>query len=778
MNHAFARLDLISCRRPNCSCSGANAKIVAMEEAEGTEEDKFEVITQEEEEDEPVIHGRTEPSMVCMCVVEDGPRIAFCAYSEVSNTIYVEESYSSGYETQALAERVLATVRPTLLLVSQKVVSNDALLEVLTTPPAPIPAECGEEGKSEPPANVMEEYGNEGIAVKQQDPRVSAIRYHQLKSSTFELKNCQAAIMRLCVRSLTSQIRSSNNADPNMPNRRFQQQGRQLQSYKISNYHGLASIVDFESTCQVQALGALLSFLETTIFRMQEGGIMVVSDVVHINATQHMVVSSEALDALNIFTTEHHPLSAVKGPGKAKEGVSLFSLLDRVSSRTGRQRLREWMLKPLINLNDIHQRQDGVELFMLHEMSQPASTLMSLLKNIGAVDTIIVRMQKCCAKANDFLVLIKTLNAAIAIVSTLQNEVLLFLQQKLEDNGQSLPAENDESDIASHYINFVSSIVQHCRMGHLYDLLDKLVAVVDEPATTTTGTVVVRYGYHPPLDQWKQQYMRLGDTLQPFGQALTEQLPHLQPYLVPLFMPQVGFLICLKHSPMWESRPDALPEDFVFIFSEDGASYFKNTDMRQLDESIGDIDSYIKDAEALIVSRLEEVILENEYELRDTFNALADLDCILAFSICAIEQHYVRPALVSAEEKCIRVQNGRHPLQEMIIETKFIANDIHIDNSDRVNIVTGPNFSGKSCYARQVGILTYMAHLGCFLPCDAAQISITDQIFAHFSVLETCAVPQSSFQLDLTQMGQILRRAQESSLIIVDEFGKGEFSLD
>lgn len=141
-------------------------------------------------------------------------------------------------------------------------------------------------------------------------------------------------------------------------------------------------------------------------------------------------------------------------------------------------------------------------------------------------------------------------------------------------------------------------------------------------------------------------------------------------------------------------------------------------------------------------------------------------------------------------QNCIEIVNGRHPLQEFLIHGDFIANDTFLDQTDRVAVVTGPNFSGKSCYARQVGILVYMAHLGCFIPCEDAQISVVDQILARFSSIETCSIPQSTFQLALTQMGSILRKATPRSLIvslgigmsklanmiawqIVDEFGKG-----
>jgi DNA mismatch repair protein MSH5 len=176
----------------------------------------------------------------------------------------------------------------------------------------------------------------------------------------------------------------------------------------------------------------------------------------------------------------------------------------------------------------------------------------------------------------------------------------------------------------------------------------------------------------------------------------------------------------------------------------------------------------------LLVAELEDDILECENELRETFNALADLDCILSFASCADDLKYVRPDVVPAGENCIEITNGRHPLQEIIIDGDFIPNNTATNATDRVNIVTGPNFSGKSCYARQVGLIVYMAHIGSFVPCDTARISVTQQILARFSSVESCSVPQSSFQLDLSQMGSILRRSNSSSLVLIDEFGKGK----
>lgn len=244
---------------------------------------------------------------------------------------------------------------------------------------------------------------------------------------------------------------------------------------------------------------------------------------------------------------------------------------------------------------------------------------------------------------------------------------------------------------------------------------------------------------------------------------------------------QVGFLVAIDkrqhaHDEATNSFPN-IPEDFEFVFLQDNDAFFKNSDMNQLDEEIGDLDAFIKDIEALIVSDLEEEILECESELRSTFNALADLDCILSLAGVAADSNFVKPQIAPASEGVIHIENGRHPLQELIVNDEFIPNDTAIDSNGRILVVTGPNFSGKSCYARQVGVLVYLAHLGSFLPCDRARISVMDQILVNFGDVETCSVPQSTFQRDLTQMAGVLRKATPNTLVIIDEFGKGEFII-
>ena len=486
-----------------------------------------------------------EPSMVCMSVAEQGPRIAFAAYDEERNRILIEESHANGYETQGIVDRVLLHVRPTLLLVSNKIVSNEDLLEVLTTPPLD-PEEGAQDEGARDSSTSDDQPARHSRTARHEQQRSRSIPYRLMKSSTFEPRGCKAMILKLRVRSLLSRDNNSRSTREGESARHFPLNTK-AHSIRVSSYHSLASIIDFESKVQVQALGSLLSFLETTFFGLEDGGFITVNDVVQAKASAHMYVSSDTLAALSIFATEHHPLAAAKGYGNAKEGVSLFSLLDRTKSRAGRQRLREWMLKPLLDVNEIVSRQDGVELFMLPYMQQPASTLLGLLAQVGPVDKILGRMQKCSAMPNDFIVLIRTLSAAVAIIRTLQQDVLSDLQvraqqipQESRDGEEQDEALQDEVLSITCYSAFVQSILEECHVGCLEDLLDRITLVVDEEATGENRNVVVRKGYHECLDLYKEQYDNLGETLREAGKILSEYLPNLQSVLSTIFMPQVS----------------------------------------------------------------------------------------------------------------------------------------------------------------------------------------------------------------------------------------------
>jgi len=704
-----------------------------------------------------------EECMTCVAFVMEGSEIAFAAYDEERNDIIVEHarvSNNSDSRTcnyKEVVERFLAVSRPNMILIGNKNASDADLLHTLTSPPPQLPRTTMTGTPSEP------------------DPisyNSGSIPYQLLKSCAFDIRKCRALILqKLRVLDL---IRKTRNQRQRVGDSRNAQGEHHQVMFQSSSYHSLATVIDFDSQVVIKAVGSLLSFLQSTIFRLEEGNTVTVSSIVQGRSSMFMRINTETLQALHIFSTEHHPLLA-KGHGHTKEGFSIFSLLDRTKSTMGSRMLREWMLKPLIDRERIQKRHDGIELFLRTEFQAPVGVVLNLLEKVGAMDRILHRLIKVSTNPMDFSIMSRTLQAAIEIINVLENDFFATLH--------TLAAQQQQNDVMAleRYQTFLLNILDSCNLVALRDVHERIISIVDEELTAEmNGAVAIRLGFHDELDTAKERLDHLDENLLAVGTTLILRHPELKQLKV-IFVPQVGFLTSLdktQHTHVYDESKDIYvftetPLDFTCTFVRDDDAYFKNSKMIQLDREMGNLDAYIKDVEGMIISELEEDILDSEAELRCTFQALAQLDCILAFAGCAHDLSFQRPTILDARENMIEIKQGRHPLQELIIDSEFVSNDTCIDSTNTINVITGPNFSGKSCYTRQVGILVYLAHIGSFLPCESATISITDQILARINCVETCSVPQSSFQIDLTQMGTILRSSTSSTLVLIDEFGKG-----
>jgi DNA mismatch repair protein MSH5 len=418
------------------------------------------------------------------------------------------------------------------------------------------------------------------------------------------------------------------------------------------------------------------------------------------------------------------------------------------------------MLQPLCSVEAIATRQDIVELFLNPNHQVTVGVLQNFLHATGPIDQIILRINKCATKPKDLFVLNRTLSTIISLASVLKNEMISLIE-----NNPTL----------SRCLQFLRTIYQELNLDVLLDLRECITSVVDEEATFACGDkperLIIRRGYDEQLDIWREQYENLELLLEEEGSNLCQQYPQLVGLDV-VFMQQVGFLVVLCQS-MLEHGQVTLPPDFQQVFVDEGLVYFKCEKMRELDEEIEDVDGMIKDREDLIIGELEENILDCENELKETFRAVSTLDCIIAFAGCAADFKFSRPQVVDTDKPFVHIKDGRHPLLEINTGASYVANDIRIDENDRVLVVTGPNYSGKSCYLRQVGLLVYMAHIGSFIPCSQATISLTDQIFARISTVETASRPQSSYQQELTEMASVFARATSKSLVLLDEVGKG-----
>ena len=137
---------------------------------------------------------------------------------------------------------------------------------------------------------------------------------------------------------------------------------------------------------------------------------------------------------------------------------------------------------------------------------------------------------------------------------------------------------------------------------------------------------------------------------------------------------------------------------------------------------------------------------------------------------------YVPPTLT--EEPQIKIQRGRHPVVESVLDDPFVANDLELDTERKMLIITGPNMGGKSTYMRQAALITLLAHIGSYVPASAATIGIVDRIFTRMGSSDDLAGGRSTFMVEMTETANIMHNATERSLVLMDEVGRGTSTFD
>jgi DNA mismatch repair protein MutS len=156
--------------------------------------------------------------------------------------------------------------------------------------------------------------------------------------------------------------------------------------------------------------------------------------------------------------------------------------------------------------------------------------------------------------------------------------------------------------------------------------------------------------------------------------------------------------------------------------------------------------------------------------------ALAQLDVLVSFSICAETYNWSQPSLT--DENRLQITAGRHPVVEQVQSDPFIANDVCFDNDIRVLMITGPNMGGKSTYMRQTALIVILACMGCYVPAREAMIGPIDQVFTRIGASDDLSSGRSTFMVEMTEAANILNNASASSLVLMDEIGRGTSTFD
>ncbi|KAG5551055.1 hypothetical protein RHGRI_009472 [Rhododendron griersonianum] len=298
-------------------------------------------------------------------------------------------------------------------------------------------------------------------------------------------------------------------------------------------------------------------------------------------------------------------------------------------------------------------------------------------------------------------------------------------------------------------------------LAYVYELV---IGVIDVSRSKEKGYMtMVKEGFCDELDELRQIYEELPEFLEEVSSLELARLPIVSgekflPCIV--YIHQIGYFLCIFEQKLDETTLETLP-DFEFAFSdEDGDTkkfFYRTSKTRELDNLLGDI--YHKILEG------DKTSIYNSFKCRILQQISSELDCFLSLALVARQNNYVKPTLTL--EELLDIRNGRHVLQEMTVDT-FIPNDTNIHDEDMFS---------------QVALIVFLSHIGSFVPADAATVGLTDRITNNNRIF--CAMgskpmtaEQSTFMIDLHQVGMMIRHATSRSLCLLDEFGKGTLTED
>ncbi|XP_061144174.1 mutS protein homolog 5 [Syngnathus typhle] len=513
----------------------------------------------------------------------------------------------------------------------------------------------------------------------------------------------------------------------------------------------LASCISFDSPLMLRALGALLKCMDRRRVGVELEDRSVAVPILHFSAYTLkgvLYIDREAYNVLQIFKSELHP-SVYKLHSGEKEGFSLYGLLNCCSCRFGSKLLRQWFLRPTIDLAVLNRRQEVIRFFTSPRNSDYLDTLRTSLRNIRNIPTLLRSMSLSHTKVTDWQSLYKTVHNAVYIRDTVRHLP------------QSIQLFRDISERFSDDLQYIASLISR---------------VVDFENSVVENRFTVKPNIDPAIDEKKRKMAGLSTFL---SDVARRELAHLDPRFTSccvVYIPLIGFLLSVPRPPNMLTKQDFEIQGLEFMFlSEDHLNY-RNQRTKELDDLLGDLHCDIRDMETAVMNQLQNAILERSDSLYKVLDLAAELDCLMSLSKVSQEYGYTSPKLIT--RKAISINQGRHPLLE-VCSSVFVANSFEgLESQGRIKIITGPNSSGKSIFLKQVGLIVFMAHVGSDVPAKGAEIGLVDGIFTCMPGRESVSVGLSTFMIDLNQMSQTLRSSTGNSLVLIDEFGKGTNTVD
>ena len=432
-------------------------------------------------------------------------------------------------------------------------------------------------------------------------------------------------------------------------------------------------------------------------------------------------------------------LDLVKNARTKKKAGSLLGLIDETKTAMGGRLLKQWLLRPLRDTEDINERLDMIEAFQNEFFVRGA--LQDHLKSVYDLERLAARAAMGTMNARELVQLKRSLSAIPSMKSVLSSSqgILNHASQRLED------------------------------MSDLAELIDE--AIVDDPPISIREGDIINDGFDSKIDEYRNvlsQNQKWLAQLESDERAATGINS-----LKVKYNKNFGFFIEVSRANVSKLEEGRYERKQTLT----NAERFVTPELKEHERLINEAQLKRTEREYELFITIRERVKANISRLQKLARQVAQLDVLASLADVADNNRFVRPTFT--DDNIINIKQGRHPVVEAILEAgEFVANDVNLDQNTAMQLITGPNMAGKSTYMRELALIVILGQMGSFVPAESAVLPIFDQIFTRIGANDDMAMGQSTFMVEMAEANLALQEASAHSLILFDELGRGTATYD
>jgi len=416
---------------------------------------------------------------------------------------------------------------------------------------------------------------------------------------------------------------------------------------------------------------------------------------------------------------------------------TLLGVLDRTITPMGGRLLRRWLHRPLRAQTLLRERHQALEALAGADAIAP---LREALRRVGDLERILARVALRSARPRD----LATLRDGIALLPTIRAALAGADSPRLA----ALLAEAGE---------------------HAATAAQLAAAIVESPPLLLRDGGVIRAGFDAELDE-----LRLLST---DADRFLVELEARERAASGIATLKVGYnRVHGYYLEVSRGQADRVPAHYTRRQTIKGAERYITEELKAFEDKVLSARERALMRERALWEQLLDALLGRLEPLKRCALAIAELDVLANLAERALDRGWVAPRLV--EEPGIDIRRGRHPVVEAVRSEPFEPNDLLLDDTRRMLVITGPNMGGKSTYMRQAALIVLLAHIGSFVPAQAATIGPIDRIYTRIGAGDDLAGGQSTFMVEMSETATILHNATPASLVLMDEVGRGTSTYD